>query len=248
MLQSVQNALYIFETVAKCEPIGLSELARRCHMGKSSVQRYLQTLHACGWIKSDENTSLTRWGITSKAFSLGQRVTEQGKLREIAMPVMGELWSIIGESITIAVAEGDKAVLLDRYESPNSMYMQVPRGAWAPMHVVASGKVMLAFSDKKTVDDYLAKGLPPMTEKTITDAKEMRKELAQIRRNGWAVSIEEMLPGSSALAAPIFGWNGVLVATLVVTMPTVRLDLDMRKKCISLLVEAAKKISDKLRK
>lgn len=247
MLQSAQNVLYVFETVAKCEPIGVSELARRCNLAKSTVQRCLKALFESGWIKTEENNKSTRWVITSKAFSLGQRITDQGKLRETAMPIMGKLWSVIQESITLSVAEGDKAVLLDRYESPNSLNMRILRGSWAPMHVVSSGKVMLAYADKKTLDRYMAKGIETITENTLSDPKKLRRELVNIRRNGWAVSIDELLLGASSAAAPIFGWNGVLVAVIAIVLPTVRFPEAVRKKHIALLVEAAQEISRKFK-
>jgi len=247
MLQSVRNALFIFETVAKWEPIGVSELARRCKISKSTVQRCLQALNESGWIKVEESNRATRWVITSKALSLGQKATEQGRLREAAMPVMGHLWSTIKESVTLSVAEEDKAVLLDRYESPQSAQMSIPRGSWAPMHIVCSGKVMLAYADKKTVDRYLAKGLEAMTDKTVTNPKNLRKELEGIRSKGWGISVDEMLYGYSAAAAPIFGWKGILVAVLGIALPTDRFPEEARKELISLLVDAAQEISRKLK-
>ncbi len=247
MLQSVRNALYIFETVAKCEPVGVSELARRCKITKSTVQRCLKALNESGWIKVEENSRSTRWVITSKASSLGQKATEHGRLRETALPVMGNLWSKIEESVTLSIAEGDKAVLLERYESTSSAYMNAPRGSWAPMHIVCSGKVMLAYADRKTVDHYIAKGLEAMTDKTITDSKTLLKELNAIRRNGWGVSIDELLYGYSSAAAPIFGWNGVLVAVLGIALPTERFPENIHKTYISLLVDAAKEISRRLK-
>lgn len=247
MLQSVQNALYIFETVAKCEPIGVSEIARSCSLTKSTVQRCLKTLHQCGWIKTEENSRTTRWVITSKALSLGQRITDQGRLREAAMPIMEKVWQSVNESITLSVAEGDKMVLLDRYESPTSLQMRVPRGSWAPMHVVSSGKVMLAYLDKNTVSQYIAKGLETMTEFTVTDPKKLRKELGEIRRRGWALSIDELVPGASSAAAPIFGWNGVLIAVIGIVLPTARFPQEVRTNYTSLLVEAAQEIGRKLK-
>lgn len=248
MLQSVKTALYVFETVAKCEPIGVSELARQCDIAKSTVQRCLKALSESGWIKPEENARSTRWVITSKAFGLGQRITEQGHLRETAMPVMGKLWASVQESVVLSVAEGDKSVLLDHYESPNPIRMQIPRGSWAPMHIVPSGKVMLAYSDKKTVNQYIAKGLQAMTANTVSEPEQLRKELAKIRRQGWAVSIDELIPGASGLAAPIFGWNGVNVAALAIVLPTARFPEDIRTKYISLLVDSAKEISNALTK
>lgn len=247
MLKSVQTTLQVFETVAKSEPIGVSEIARGLNISKSTVQRCLQSLSASGWIKRDANARSTRWIITSKAFSLGQRVTEQGHLREAAIPIMGKLWEAVQESIILSVAEGKKAVLLEHHESPNPIRMQVPRGSWAPMHVVPSGKVLLAYSDKEVIDKYIADGLTAMTENTITDPGEFRKELVKIRRQGWAIAIDELIKGASAAAAPIFDWDGHCVAALAIVLPTVRFPVSIRKKYMALLVDAAAEISRRLK-
>ncbi len=247
MLQSVQTALLVFETVAKTQPIGVTEIARRLKISKSTAQRCLKALQESGWIKIDEAANATRWVITSKAFGLGQRVSEHGHLREAAMPVMGKLWEAIQESVHLVVAEGGKAILLEQCESPAPFHMEKPRIAWAPLHTAQSGKVMLAYSDPMFVDQYIAGGLDAFTRKTVTDPKKLRLELDKIRRQGWAMAMDELIEGGSGAAAPIFGWDGRNIAALAVTMPTVRFTEAVRKKIIPPLMEAAAEISRKLK-
>lgn len=246
MLQSVQTALLVFETVAKSQPIGVTEIARLLNISKSTAQRCLKALSETGWIKADESASQTRWMITSKAFGLGQRVSEHGQLREVAMAVMGKLWETIQESVHLVVAEGGKAILLDQCESPAPFHLEKPRIAWAPLHTAQSGKVMLAYSDPLFIDQYIAGGLDAFTKKTVTDPKKLREELEQIRKQGWALAVDELIEGGSGAAAPIFGWNGRNIAALAITMPTVRFTRSVQKKTIPLLVEAAAAISRKL--
>lgn len=246
MLQSVQTALHVFELVAKSEPIGVSEIARRLNISKSTAQRCLQALNGTGWIKADESAGPTRWVITSKAFSLGQRVSEHGLLREVAMPIMGKLWETVRQSVHLTVPEGRKSILLEQCESPNPIRMQIPRGAWAPLHVVPSGKVMLAYFDKARVDQYISQGLDALTEKTITDPEKLRKELAKIHHQGWAIAIDELIAGYSGFAAPVFDWDGRNIAALAITLPTVRFPKSIRARYISLVVDAAAEISRRL--
>jgi IclR family acetate operon transcriptional repressor len=248
MLQSAQTTLLIFEVVAKSEPIGVSEIARRMDLSKSTVQRCLQALADAGWIKPSEQSRQTRWMITAKAYTLGQRVTEQGYLCEVAMPVMEKLWNEVKESVILSIQEGDKSVLIEQYESPAPVMVQIPRGSWAPLHLVPSGKVMLAHADHKIVDQYLARDLAPMTSKTITDPKVLRKELAKIRKQGWAVSIDELIMGASGVASPIFCWKDHHVAALAIVLPTARFPESVRTKYIKLLVAATAEISNQLTK
>jgi len=247
MLQSVQTALQVFETVARSEPIGVTEIARRLNISKSTAQRCLKALQESGWIKADDAAGSTRWVITSKAFGLGQRVSEHGHLRETALPVMGKLWEKLQESVHLVVAEGGKAILLDQCESPAPFHLEKPRIAWAPLHTAQSGKVMLAYADPGFIDRYMASGLDAFTRKTITDPKKLKKELEIIRKQGWAMAVDEMIEGGSGAAAPIFGWDGRNIAALAITMPTIRFTGPVRKKMIPLLVTAAAEISRKLK-
>lgn len=246
MLQSAKTTLLIFETVANSEPIGVSEIARRTSIAKSTVQRCLQALAETGWIKPCEQSRQTNWMITAKAYVLGQRVTEQGYLKVTAMPVMEKLWMDVRESVVLSVSEGDKVVLVEHYEGASPVKMQIPRGSWAPMHLVPSGKVMLAYSDSKIVDQYLASDLAAMTPKSVTDPKILRKELAKIRKQGWTIAIDELMVGASGLAAPVFGWKGNTIAALAIVLPTGRFPESVRMKYVKLLVKAAEDISRQL--
>ncbi len=78
MLQSVQTALRVMETVATRQPIGVSDVARHLKITKMTAQRCLQTLHLSGWIKMEGDRPQTRWVLTSKAFILGRHVAENG--------------------------------------------------------------------------------------------------------------------------------------------------------------------------
>ena len=142
ILQSVQTALRVLETVATHQPIGVSDVGRHLKINKMTAQRCLQTLCACGWIKREGDAPQTRWQITSKAFSIGRHVAENGNLRETALPVMKKLWEKIGESIHLVIAEGERAVLLERLETPQPVRLFLPMGGSAPLHAVASGKAL----------------------------------------------------------------------------------------------------------
>lgn len=247
MLQSVQTALRVFEVVAKSESVGVSEVARHLDISKSTAQRCLRALHGEGWIKVADTAGTTRWAITSKAFSLGQRVAEQGRLREMALPVMRKLWDAVHEAVHLTVVEGRKAVLIETQDSPDAIRVQLPRGAWAPLHVIPSGKVLLAYASEEFREEYLRDGLTPLSETTVTDPKQMRKDLDQVRHQGWSVVVDELVKGASGLAAPVFDRNGHVVAALAITLLTARFPASVRKKYISQVVECAAEISRALK-
>ncbi len=243
ILQSVQTALKVLETVATKQPIGVTDIARHLQITKMTAQRCLQTLHVCGWIKTERDSPQTRWQITSKAFSIGRHVAENGNLRETALPVMKKLWEEIGESIHLVIAEGGRAVLLERLETPHPVRLFLPMGGSAPLHAVASGKALLAFYDEEAVERYIAQGLEKLTEFTVTEPDSVRKQMKQIRSRRWAIAVDELAYGASAAASPIFDAKGHVVASLTISCPTSRFPKSVRGKYVALLAEAATEIS-----
>lgn len=243
MLKSVQTALNVLETVATRQPVGVSEVARRLEITKMTAQRCLQTLHLSGWIKMEGDRPQTRWVITSKAFSIGRHVAENGNLREIAMPIMKKLWEKTKESVHLVIAEERRALLLERLETPQTVRLVLPLGGSAPMHTVASGKAILAFYDEKSFDQYIAAGLEKFTEFTIVEPAKLRKQMAQTRARQWAIAVNELAIGASAAASPIFDHKGKVVASLTISCPTSRFPKSIHDQYTALLVEAAGEIS-----
>jgi DNA-binding IclR family transcriptional regulator len=246
MLQSVQTALRVLETVATKQPIGVSDVARHLKITKMSAQRCLQTLHLNGWIKMEDDRPQTRWVITSKAFSIGIHVAENGRLRETALPVMKKLWEKTAESVHLVIAEERKAVLLERLETPQTVRLFLPLGGASPLHTVSSGKAILAFYDEESLEKYIASGLEKLTAFTICDPEKLRKHLAQIRTRKWAIAIDELAIGASAAASPIFDRKGRVVAALTISCPTSRFPKSIHDKYAKFLVEAASEISQHL--
>lgn len=246
MLKSVQTALHVLETVAMRQPIGVSDIARHLKITKASAQRCLQTLHSCGWIKTEGDRSQTRWIVTSKAFSIGRHVAENGNLRETALPIMKQVWEKTGESVHLVIAEERSAVLLERLETPQPVRLFLPLGGSSPLHTVASGKAILAFYDEETREQYIAAGLEKLTEFTISEPDKLRKQLAQIRSRKWAIAVNELAVGASAAASPIFDRKGRVVASLTISCPTSRFPKSLHVNYTSLLVEAAEEIGRQL--
>lgn len=246
MLKSVQTALNVLETVATHQPVGVSDVARRLKITKMTAQRCLQTLHGSGWIKMEGDRPQTRWVITSKAFTIGRHVAENGNLRDTALPVMKKLWEKTGESVHLVIAEERRAVLLERLETPQTVRLVLPLGGSSPLHTVASGKAILAFYNEESLDRYMAAGLEKLTDFTMVQPDKLRKQLKQIRNRKWAIAVNELAVGASAAASPIFDHKGQVMASLTISCPTSRFPKSVHEGYASLLVEAAAQISRQL--
>ncbi len=246
LLQSVTTALSVFELVALNQPIGVSELARRLKVGKSTVQRCLETMEAAGWLRADQGPQ-TRWVITAKSFTLGRRVSEAGHLRSSVLPVMERLRDATGETIHLVVADGRNAVLLERLESPQSMRIFLPLGVHGPLHASATGKAILSRYSEEKISEYLSFDLEAFTSKTIDRPETLKVELNDALHRGYAVVVDERETGASAIAAPIEDGSGAVVAAISISCPTSRFPKEVRSRYAGLVVEAAKRAGELIR-
>lgn len=237
-MKSVLTSLQIFELVATKQPIGVTEIARALNIGKTTAHRSLQVLHKAGWIRMKKDSPQTRWVITTRALMLGRNVEGYWDLREATLQIMNQLWAETRESVNLVVAEGRKAVVIERLESPQPLRLFAPLGSSAPMHLVASGKVFLAYSDEKELEQYLLTDLEKTTAKSIQDPAALIKELAQIRTNGYAFSIDELSTGASAVAVPIANKKGTVIAALTIFGPSTRFPVKIRKRYAAMMKKA----------
>ena len=245
MLQSVRTALEVFELVATHQPIGVSDLARRLNVTKSTVQRCLLTLEAAGWIYADHDSG-AKWSITARVLSLGGRVSSGEQIARVALPWLLKLREETHETVHLAVQDRRETVLIERLESPRPVRSYYPVGQRAPMNASATGKAILAFSSPKDIEAFLGEPLRSVTSSTITDAKKLREDLQQIRSRGWSESIGELTEESIAIAAPICELAGYAVAAISVSSPTSRCPDEMRQVYGALISRIAREISEHL--
>lgn len=220
-VRAVTTALLVLETVAEQQPCGLSDLARRLDLPKTTVQRALITLAEAGWIRLD-NQDVTRWVLAGKAFTVGSKVGRGGGLRDLALPVLNRLQVAVGETIHLMVPDGDEMVLIERLDSAHAVRTFQPLGARAPLHASSNGKSVLAYLPDVEIERYLAHTLPAVTRYTTTDAWRLRDELRRIRLCGYAIADEELNEGIVAVAACIRPNTERPIGSLSISAPKAR--------------------------
>lgn len=201
-MSSTLTALTVLETVARTQPIGLSDLARTLRLPKSTVQRCLATLHEAGWIEP-ESADSRRWVVGMRAFTVAVTVVDRSGLRDQALPVMAALGGRTEETIHLAVPDGREIVLVERVDSPHPLRAVSAVGARAPLHASSNGKAILASFAADDLSDYLRHGLAQVTTHTLTDESALREELQQVRASGYAISREEYQEGVVSVAAAV---------------------------------------------
>jgi IclR family transcriptional regulator, acetate operon repressor len=244
-VQNVANALRVLEEVATRQPAGVSELARTLGLPKSSVQRALRTLHTCGWIRPAPG-GVTRWILTSKVLRVSWQAAGEITLRDAAIPVMEELRRRTQETIHLGVPEGPNMVLIERLETPKPVRIVLPLGSTSPIHASANGKAVLAATPAEEVERLLSDGLPRYTDTTIVEPHELRAELAEIRKQGYATNHGEWRADIAAVGAAILGREGHPIASLSISTPNNRMPADLQPVYGALVRDAARRISTAL--
>lgn len=224
ILSSVRNAARLLkEFSSKDRDFGVSELARRLGLGKSTVHRLLVTLAAEHLVEQDADTGRYRLGLA--IYDLGAAVATGLDLHEAVMPPMEQLRAATGETVHVAVLDGREVVYIERLDSPNTLrlFLEVGRRNWA--HCTGTGKLLLAYLPSFELERLLdGWELPGVTDRSITDHDRLRRELKEIRSRGFAHNIGESENGVLSVAAPIRDATGRVRAALSVAGPAPRMD------------------------
>lgn len=213
-LRSVANALDLLNCFAVDEELGVSEVARRLGIAKSTAHRLLQTLASRNFIEQSEETGKYRLGL--HLFELGHLAVSRLRLRQASVNLLEELREITGWTVHLAVPEGVDVIYLERFATLQGLkVMSQFRRRW-PMHTTASGKAIAAFNPP-LAEARIAAGLIPLTAYTITDPAAFRRELAAIRARGYSVARQEVMLRLGAVAAPILDPSGTAIAAVSIT-------------------------------
>lgn len=198
-------------------PIGVSELARRSGLPKSTAFRFLADLEEVGFVERDG----ANYRLGLSLFELGSRVTvcRPNGLRDTAMRHMSELHVKTGLNTHLGVLDGTEVMHVAKVNHGlQTLRMHLQPGSRVPATCSALGKAMLPFSGKDTVRAVVEAGLPRRTPYSITEPQRLLRELAGIRDNGVAMEKEESTMGIIGIAAPIM-LDGRAVGAVGLTMP-----------------------------
>lgn len=226
-LGSVRNAVRVLKAFSsRRRDYGVTELARTLGLTTSTVHRLLRTLQAENLVEQDPETGRYRLGLA--VYDLVAASSAGYDLSEAVLPPMTVLRSRVGETVQLAVLDGREVVYVERLQSMHSlrMFLDVGRRNWA--HSTSTGKVLLAHLDPLVLDRTLAGWeLPVITVHTVTDHDVLRRQLSQIRHQGWAHNVDESEVGATSIGAPVRDVTGHVVAALSVVGPSPRMEHDL---------------------
>jgi len=227
---SVEKAFRVLDAIsdAKTE-LGLSEIAARTGIGKSAAQRFLYTLHALGYLNQD-NTS-KGYRLSSKLLALSGSYVSADILKAKAHPILEEANRRCEETINLTILDGTDVVYILRFPSKHVVSVNLAVGTRLPAYCTAPGRVLLAPLERTKIDLVFAKSdLIKHTELTETDPRRLHEILAQVRRQGYALSIQEAFVGDISVAAPIFDDQDNVTAAVNVAVPFPRWSVAKAKR------------------
>jgi IclR family transcriptional regulator, KDG regulon repressor len=244
-VSSVANAVRLLEAFSEDEAeIGVSALAKKLKVSKSTVHRLAVTLVSAHLLEQNPETERYRLGIG--LFGLGTLVRRRMSLSNEARPYLFELRKLTGESVLLGIPVEMEIMHVYDLESPQALGIKSDLGARRPAHCTAIGRAIFAFASEKTIETLLAGPLPVRTPHTVTDAAQLRHLLAEVRQRGFAIEDEENEPGVRVIAAPVHDSTGTVVGAVGVAGPSQRLSLDAIEKFAQPLMEAVAAISQRL--
>lgn len=201
--------------------VGVSELARRSDLSKSTAHRLLATLVANGAVQ--RAGSIYRLGSFFDELHAKSITPQHELVSEVLTPFLAALFERTRSTVHLAYLEGTQVVYANKLFSVRGISAPSRIGGRVPAHCTGVGKAILAY-DEDLIERTIVEGLRQWTEHTITDPGEFRRVLARARMEGMAYDLEENTVGLSCVAMPIFARDHLPVAAMSVSGPTESFD------------------------
>jgi DNA-binding IclR family transcriptional regulator len=224
------------------EGLQLKHVADKSGINKSTALRFLNHLEQEGYLLRDSNGAYV---LGLKVIRLGGSKSFEKVLCTMSRPILENLRTITHETVNLAVLEGMNILLLDVLESPHRFSVLSTVGETSEIHSTALGKAILAFMEDGPQKDeiFAAIHFVAKTPRTIMSIARLKKDLAQIRKQGFAHDNEEAFVGARCIGAPIFSPDGSVIGALSVSGPISRIPKQRMLYYAKLVCKAAQEIA-----
>jgi DNA-binding IclR family transcriptional regulator len=246
MLQTVSRAIKALLMLAEHrDGLTLTSLATLLKSNKATAHRIVTTLKAFDLVMTDGNGKLR---LGSGVRGLSEGLSLESRIREAARPYLARLRDATGETACLHLVFGYERACVEQVESRAQLKWVAEIGKRFPLTAGAPGKVILAFMSPEARQRALrVLPLARLTPDSITDPRCFTRALEQARRDGYAISINESVPGAAACAAPVRDWSGKIVGAMTVSGPVERLSRRRLRRFSTLVKNAGESLSRDLR-
>jgi len=244
-LSSVASSIRLLKAFSEEQvEIGISDLAKRLGVAKSTVHRLAVTLVADGMLEQNPATGKYRLGLS--LFRLGSLVRRRMDVSNEARSLLRDLREKVNETVHLAVLDGAEIMYVFNLESTQAIRMRSDVGVRKPAYCTAEGQAILAYQPLELIDRVLSHGLAARTPQTVTDPAALKKVLEGVRARGCAIEDEESELGMRCIAAPLRNDVGEVVAAIGLAGPVSRLSKKALSTHIPHVIETAAAISARL--
>jgi len=242
-VHSVERAFAVLQALAT-GAAGVSDIAERVDLPKSTVARLLATLVGVGAV---DRTDSGGYALGELILDLSSAAAPGRNLIALARPYLAELVDELGEAAGLGVLDDGHVRYIDQVDGDHEVLVRDWTGESVAAHVVSSGLVLLASAPVAVRRAVLAGGLEPWTDHSVVDPAAVERRLAEVHRAGFAWVYEEMAEGLNSVAAPIVNPAGTVIAAVHVHGPSYRFPAVGEAASIAAAVVATgRRISDRL--
>ena len=245
-VQSLTRGLSLLEALAKAEGgLTLTDLAHRVLLAPSTAHRLLATLGKMGYVY--QGGELGRWYIGLQAFTVGSSFLSNRDFVAQSHPYMRRLMEQSGETANLGILDGTEAVFIDQVQCREMMRTIVKLGSRVPLHASGVGKAIFASLPDDQIEAILkVKGLPRITNNTITSPEIMWASIRVTRQRGWVFDDEEHALGTRCVAAPIFDEHAEVLGAISLAGPSSRLPDERIKQLGPLVAHTAEDLTHRI--
>jgi IclR family KDG regulon transcriptional repressor len=222
----------------------LREVARATGINKSTAYRILAHLESEGYLFKG---TAGAYFIGPKLARLASAANHHTVLREASRPTLQKLWSLTGETVNLAVQDGNEVLYVDVIESPHSFRLVSHPGMRRPIDSTALGKAVMANLPAAERGELLSSlRSNRRTSRKATGVAQLTEELGKVRQHGFALDDEESTLGARCVGAPIFGEGGKVVGAISISGPITRIGKKQIPALGAKVAEAAQAICARL--
>jgi IclR family pca regulon transcriptional regulator len=245
-VQSLERGLAVIRAFdAERQELSLSEVARATGLTRATARRFLLTLSELGYVSVSDG----RFSLRPRVLELGYPYLSSLGLPELAPPHMERLVARVNESSSISVLDDTDIVYVVRVPTRRIMSITLSVGTRLPAYATSMGRVLLAALPEDELEALLSRiELRALTARTVTDPKLLRQLLMRVRRQGYALTDQELEEGLRSIAVPIRDGSGTVAAALNVSVHASRATgAALKRDVLPLVLETAASIEADLR-
>ncbi|WHY77107.1 IclR family transcriptional regulator [Neobacillus sp. WH10] len=240
-IQSLELGINILIKIAEEDkPLSITEISDLCGISKSKLHRYLTSLCRTGFLQRD---SSLQYSIGSTLIRIGNNAVKSFDIKDIARPTLIKLRDLFNETVFLSIWGGNGPYPIEIEESRRQINIGIQVGNKTSIVLTTSGRLFAAFLPEEVTKDFLQKDI---LEHRF-NPEEFRNELSDIRKKGYSVTEESLIPGIVAVGCPVFSRDNHIVATISIVGIKGVLDLSSDSQVIHLLKKECTELTQSLR-